>query len=446
MAGDGAGRRLLAALAGSTPAFTREPRPVPESGFGRFLAALADSTPAFTGTSDAARQRTVPRGGNHHGSHRRTVLLPVAGLIALGVCGLVLLGLGTGETGAGAIVVGVVAALAPVVVVVGAFLWVGRWEPEPAKLLPAAFLWGACGATTVSLVLNRIAYGLGEAIRGDGSTFVALVAAPVVEEAAKAAFVVVLFLRRRPEFGGAVDGVVHAGITAAGFAFAENVYYFARVFADTGLGDLSSGLTAVFLLRGGLSPFAHPLFTVMVGIGVGTAATTGSKRLRVAAPILGCLGAVGLHALWNASAIVGAGSTFISLYFLVMVPVFSGVVWLVLWQRRRERRILAEQLPEMVANRWIAASEVPLLSSRGRRRWRRVVRRRFGTQAASAVAGYQEAVTELAFLRHRLRPGTSGPASDTRHDTLLSSLLTARGAAVETVRSTTYGRTGAPTW
>ncbi|MEV8442338.1 PrsW family intramembrane metalloprotease [Actinosynnema sp. NPDC051121] len=368
------------------------------------------------------------------------------GLIALGLCGLVLFGLGTGETGAGAILVGAVAALVPVVVVVGAFLWVGRWEPEPARSLLLAFFWGACGATAISAVLNQVAYVLGEAVLAGGSTFVAVVAAPVVEEAAKAAFAGVLFLRRRQEFGGPVDGVVYAGIAAAGFAFTENVYYFARVFADTGLGDLSSGLAAVFVLRGALSPFAHPLFTVMVGIGIGVAATTGSKRLRVAAPLLGYLGATGLHSLWNTSAIVGDGSTFISLYFLVMVPVFAGVVWLVVWQRRRERRILTEQLPEMVANRWIAASEVPLLSSRGRRRWRRVVRRKFGTQAASAVAGYQEAVTELAFLRHRLRPGTSATISDTRHDTLLSSLVTARDAAVETLRPATHGRTSAPSW
>ncbi|WP_308258521.1 PrsW family intramembrane metalloprotease [Saccharothrix obliqua] len=364
---------------------------------------------------------------------RWTVLLPVVGLIALGVCGLVLLALGTSRIGVGPILVGAVAALVPVVAVLGAFLWVDRWEPEPAKILLLAFAWGACGATITSLVFNQTAHVLGELINnGDGSTFAAVVGAPIVEEATKAAFVLALFLRRREEFDGVVDGMVYAGVTAAGFAFTENIYYFARVFVDSGFGDLSSGVVALFILRGVLSPFAHPLFTSMTGIGVGVAALTGNKRLRVVAPLLGYLGAVGLHSLWNFSTTVGTGSTFINLYFLIMVPVFAGMVWLVVWQRRREQRIVAEQLPEMASRRWIASSEVTLLASlQGRRRWRRAVRRKVGDQAARAVAGYQVAATELAFLRHRMALGTAGSRADERHAELLDSLVTARQAAVD---------------
>ncbi|MBW4719842.1 PrsW family intramembrane metalloprotease [Saccharothrix sp. SC076] len=359
--------------------------------------------------------------------------MPVVGLIALGVCGLVLLALGTSRIGVGPILVGAVAALVPVVAVLGAFLWVDRWEPEPAKILLLAFAWGACGATITSLVFNQTAHVLGELINnGDGSTFAAVVGAPIVEEATKAAFVLALFLRRREEFDGVVDGMVYAGVTAAGFAFTENIYYFARVFVDSGFGDLSSGVVALFILRGVLSPFAHPLFTSMTGIGVGVAALTGNKRLRVVAPLLGYLGAVGLHSLWNFSTTVGTGSTFINLYFLIMVPVFAGMVWLVVWQRRREQRIVAEQLPEMASRRWIASSEVTLLASlQGRRRWRRAVRRKVGDQAARAVAGYQVAATELAFLRHRMALGTAGSRADERHAELLDSLVTARQAAVD---------------
>ncbi|WP_285509761.1 hypothetical protein [Actinokineospora sp. NBRC 105648] len=50
MSGDSAARRLLSALAGSTPAFT----PATRQG-GGFLAALAGSTPAFGRTPPAAR-------------------------------------------------------------------------------------------------------------------------------------------------------------------------------------------------------------------------------------------------------------------------------------------------------------------------------------------------------------------------------------------------------
>lgn len=364
---------------------------------------------------------------------RWTVLLPVLGLIALGVCGLVLFGLGTSKTGLLPILVGAVAALLPVLAVLGAYLWVDRWEPEPAKILLLAFFWGACGATVTSLVFNQTAHVLGQLINGDdGSTFAAVVGAPITEEAAKAAFIVVLFLRRRHEFDGVVDGVVYAGVTAAGFAFTENIWYFARVFSDSGFGDLGSGVIALFILRGVLSPFAHPLFTSMTGIGIGIAAVTANRTLRVVAPVLGYLGAAGLHSLWNFSTTVGTGSTFINLYFLIMVPIFAGMVLMVVWQRRREQRIVAAQLPAMAANKWIATSEVTLLASlQGRGRWRRTVKRKTGEEAAKAVAGYQVAVTELAFLRHRMANGTAGHDADARHAKLLAALVAARQAAVD---------------
>ncbi|WP_307869035.1 PrsW family intramembrane metalloprotease [Umezawaea beigongshangensis] len=363
---------------------------------------------------------------------RWTVLLPVVGVIALAVCGLILLGLGTSKIGALPILVGAVAALVPVGPVVGAYLWVDRWEPEPAKVLLLAFAWGACGATICSLVFNQSAQVLGELINpGSGTTFAAVVGAPVAEEAAKAVFLVVLFLRRRHEFDGVVDGVVYAGIVAAGFAFTENIYYFARVFSDSGFGDLGGGVVALFVLRGVLAPFAHPLFTSLAGIGIGLAVTSVRRDVRIVAPIVGYLGAVGLHSLWNFSTTVGTGSDFINLYFLIMVPIFGGMVAMVVWQRRREQRIVAGQLPEMAANRWIAASEVALLASLpGRRNWRRTVSRKVGDDAAHAVADYQRAATELAFLRHRVQHGTAGADAEQRHERLLSALLAARHAAV----------------
>jgi RsiW-degrading membrane proteinase PrsW (M82 family) len=363
---------------------------------------------------------------------RWTVLLPVVGLIALACSGLVLFALGTSTTGLLPILVGVLAALVPVGPVIMAYLWVDRWEPEPAKILLLAFAWGALGATICSLAFNSRAQALGDLIRqGFGADFAAVIGAPVAEEAAKAAFLVVLFLRRRNEFDGVVDGIVYAGVIAAGFAFTENIWYFARVFNEGGFGTASSGIIGLFILRGVLAPFAHPLFTSLTGIGIGIAALSGNKKVRIAAPIIGYLFAAGLHSLWNFSTTVGDGTTFINLYFLIMVPIFAGMVVLVVWQRRREQRIVAGQLPEMANNRWIAMSEVALLASlNGRRNWRRAVRRKVGDQAARAVAGYQYAVTELAFLRHRMAQGTAGHDADQRHQVLLSTLLAARQAAV----------------
>ncbi|WP_197289041.1 PrsW family intramembrane metalloprotease [Nocardia sp. NRRL S-836] len=362
---------------------------------------------------------------------RWTVLFPVVGLIALAAAGLVLFALGSTSIGLEPILVGAAAALIPVAFVVSAFLWIDRWEPEPAKLLLFAFFWGACGATISSLVFNQTSRVVGDILtHGGGGDFTLLVGAPVVEEAAKAAFLIAVYLRRRHEFDGVVDGMVYAGITAAGFAFTENIWYFGRIFAQQGFGDLEGGVVALFLLRGVLSPFAHPLFTSMTGIGVGIAASSSRAVTRVVAPIAGYLAAVGLHAGWNAMTKVETGSAFINLYFLVMVPLFAGAVGIVVWQRRREQRIVAGQLAAMAQNRWIANSEVALLASlNGRRNWLRAVKRKSGDSAARSVRNYQIAVTELAFLRHRIEQGTAGQSAEQRHGVLLDTLHAARTAA-----------------
>ncbi|WP_313886867.1 PrsW family intramembrane metalloprotease [Saccharomonospora amisosensis] len=359
------------------------------------------------------------------------MLLPIAGLVGVALCGLLVLTLATVRVGVVAVAIGVVASTLPVTLVVAAFLWIDRWEPEPAKLLLLTFAWGAFVATLTALLINDTAEAVGDLLLGTGSggKVSALVSAPLVEEAVKAVPVFAILLRRSQEFDGLVDGIVYAGISAAGFAFTENIYYFGRAFAEYGFGDgASAGVLAAFLLRGVLSPFAHPLFTVLTGIGVGLVVRAGRRSLKVLVPLGAYLCAVFLHALWNAAATLGGAATFLDVYFLIMVPIFIAVLLLVLWQRRREQRIIAAALPQLAANGWIARSEVPLLASlRGRRRWRGQARKESGRHAARAVAAYQASVTELAFQRRwsTEEGGTSG-----RHDDLVDVVMQARAEAV----------------
>ena len=152
---------------------------------------------------------------------RRGVLGPVVGLVVLGICGLIVLGLLAGRVGPGGVVVGALCALLPVGPVVAAFLWVDRWEPEPPRLLLLAFLWGACFAALSAILINSSATIYVDAVLGGGSGDVVgtVVVAPIVEEAVKGAFLVGLLIFRRREFDGIVDGIVYAGLVAAGFAF-----------------------------------------------------------------------------------------------------------------------------------------------------------------------------------------------------------------------------------
>jgi RsiW-degrading membrane proteinase PrsW (M82 family) len=344
----------------------------------------------------AVTKRPTPR--------RLTVLLPVAGLIVLSLSGLGVFAYLTARVGIVAELVGLGAALLPVVLVVAVFLWIDRWEPEPAKLLWLAFAWGACGATLTALLINNTAEVIGDLLLGKngGDTLSAVVSAPLIEEAAKGAFVLAVLLKRRHEFDGVVDGIVYAGMCAAGFAFTENIYYFGRIFLEHGFGtEGQAGVVAAFILRGVLAPFTHPLFTVMTGIGLGIASAARKRPVKIMAPLGGYLLAVGLHALWNGAATLGNARTFLNVYFLIMVPVFVAAGLLVNWARKREQKIVAAALPDLAREGLVALSEVDLLASLKRRKeWRRKVRRKAGPVAAQAVADYQTAVTELAFARN----------------------------------------------
>ncbi|MGQ0837156.1 PrsW family intramembrane metalloprotease [Actinokineospora sp.] len=369
-----------------------------------------------------------------HPPRRLTVLLPVVALVVLAGCGLTLLAVSTARVGLVAELVGVGGALLPVGPVVAAFLWMDRWEPEPARLLWLAFGWGACVATITALLINNTAEAVGDLLlgKGNGDKISAMVSAPLFEEAAKGAFVLGIYLFLRHEFDGVVDGIVYAGFVAAGFAFTENIYYFGRAFDEFGFGDSTSpGVVAAFILRGVLAPFTHPLFTVMIGIGIGVAARSTSSRTRLLAPVLGYLTAVVLHALWNGAATLGSATTFLSVYFLVMVPLFAAVVLFIHRHRKREQSIVATALPAMVTANWIVVSEVDLLASlSGRRTWRKQVRAAAGRPAARAVGEYQAAVSELAFLWHSMERGTAGPDAAAQEVKLIELVQVTRANAV----------------
>jgi protease PrsW len=351
-------------------------------------------------------------------------------LAVLAVPVLVALGLISLTIGGAAVLVGTIAAMLPVLPVVAAFLWVDRWEPEPSRLLLAAFLWGAGIAILGAAIVNDMATVLGEQVlgKGGGDLAAAVISAPVAEEAFKGAFLLGLLWLGRREFDGVVDGIVYAGLVAAGFAFTENVLYFGRAFAVDG-----DSVAIVFLLRGVLAPFAHPVFTAIMGITVGLVARrrnpAGQALLHPAGYLVaGYLGAVALHALWNASAGLGYLPTF---YGVIMVPLFGALIALVVWQHRREQRVISAALPGFASAGWIAPSEVPLLASQiGRRGWRSEVRRRAGESAAGAVRDYQNAVTELAFLSDRVQRGSASPDTKRWHHEALAELIAARDRAV----------------
>ena len=319
------------------------------------------------------------------------VLLPAA------LCLFTLL-LVLGELGPVAFAGGVGLAVLPVPAYLLLALWLDRYEPEPARMLAATFFWGASVAVFLAVMLNSLFGALVEPHLGawaDAAT--AVLAAPVVEELAKGGALFLVYRRAHDEFDNVTDGVIYAAMVGLGFAMIENVQYYGRALADP-----ATEPWGVFFLRGVASPFAHPLFTAMTGIGLGLGReTVRGHQHRVLAPLAGLGTAVLLHMLWNLSASVG--DAFAWTYLLVMVPVFVGTLLLVRRALRREARMIRAHLAHLLDGETLSAEELEALCSvRGRLAASLAAARRDGLAGWRRRSDYHRAVTELAFHRWRV--------------------------------------------
>ncbi len=332
----------------------------------------------------------------------RTFTVVVAVLVGLGA--LVMLGLILLSGAPDILLLATVLASVPVVPLVACYLWLDRYEPEPRKLLALGLLWGAFGATSAAIVLQLV-LSLGVDVGPEASL---AVVAPVTEEATKGIFLVLLLWWRRHELDGILDGIVYAGLVGIGFAFTENILYLVAAYnGGDGLvpGD-SLALTTTFVMRCLVSPFAHPLFTTFIGVGVGIAVGSRSVTVRVLAPLAGYALAVTTHGIWNGSTLYGA---FLLAYLVLMVPVFVGLVAFAIWARSSERSMLQRALADAAARGLIPASDIPWVTDlRGRRSARRYAAG-LGEQHARAMRDYQQAAIELGYLHHRYLRGTPPP-------------------------------------
>ncbi|MER5878197.1 MULTISPECIES: PrsW family intramembrane metalloprotease [unclassified Streptomyces] len=351
--------------------------------------------------------------------------------------GLVILALVREQTGTEGFLVGLGLAVFPVPLLIAAFRWLDRVEPGPWRNLVFSFAWGACAAALIAIVANSFAtrwIATATADPSSADTLGATVIAPVVEESAKAAAVLLVFLFRRRDFTGIVDGVVIAGVTATGFAFTENILYLGTAFGTDRLSG-GSGLTSVtaatFFVRVVMSPFAHPLFTVLTGIGFGVAALSAERQhvRRTLIPFAGLLLAMGMHSVWNSSSDFGEYG-FFAVYAAFMVPAFGLLTWLVVWTRQRELRTVRTELPAYTTAGWLGTAEPYVLGSmRARRLAREYARHHWGKAAGRSVAEYEAYATSLAFLRHRGRRGRAGADFVVRERELLHELWRRREIA-----------------
>ena len=247
-----------------------------------------------------------------------------------------------------------------------AYIWiprfVDRYDPEPWWLLLGGLAWGGIAACGFAAAINTAASELAEQVIGPGAGSVigACVSAPIVEEGFKGLGVFGIFYFCRREFDGVVDGVMYATFIALGFAAIEDIIYSGRA-AGSELGGGTGALGITFALRGALTPWGHPLYTSMTGIGFGIARETDKPYMRWLAPMGGYALAVAMHSTWNTA------STISGLLFLVMLPLWLVVVvafgFLVYWLVGRKGKIIRAFLQDEVLMGFLTVWELNLVTS-----------------------------------------------------------------------------------
>lgn len=344
------------------------------------------------------RERPVQRG-------RLFLIIVFAVITVVGVVGGVFISTQAGNAAGAGLSIGY--AFIPLPLLWLAYWWLDRYEPEPRRYKLAAFVWGAVMAVAIALAVQisvQITLDLSDE---QMASFVA----PMSEEPAKGLFLLLTFLRWRRIIDGFVDGLVVAGLVGVGFAFVENIGYYAASYL--GSPDIkvagADGATSTFIVRGVFSPLAHPLFLSAFGISIGVAVMVRSRVLKVLVLMAGMASSMALHGLWNASLSYGGGAAFVLVY-LVLGSLLLALGIMAVVVRVGQVRTLERSLSYVAERGWIHPAEIPYLSRFGHRKAARSwARQHHGRVAARIVTRYQRLATEMAFLHDAIMSGRHKP-------------------------------------
>jgi protease PrsW len=246
----------------------------------------------------------------------------------------------------------VVAVAVPTYFYMRAVRGIDRYEKEPTRYLVAAFLWGAVPAVVVGIIVELILGLPVEAILGEkslsGQFIDTAIIAPAVEEILKAGAVAIIYLWRRREFDGWVDGLVYGATAGFGFAFVENVLYVVGT-------DTWGEWITLFLLRVIVFGLMHGFWTSLTGIGFGVARNSTSPGRKGAVILIGLSAAILSHMVHNGALVLAnrsEGSTIllaVANYLVLLILLLS----LRLMAARNDRALLhtylRDEVPEILS-------------------------------------------------------------------------------------------------
>ena len=215
-----------------------------------------------------------------------------------------------------------------------AYLWFIHYEDRyttvPPKLAAAGFVWGAVAAIGAfallgnDAVMNLYAKTFGASFAFDWG---AALTAPVNEELAKGAGMLLLLTLAPRLIRSPFDGLVVGALVGLGFQISEDISY-AFIGAANAFGDLGAAWTTI-IARTLASIPSHWMFSGIFGAGlvwfIGRPEVPARKGLGTVLMLTAML----MHGLWNASSAIGGGSAFalivVTTVACVLIGVFVGV-------------------------------------------------------------------------------------------------------------------------
>ncbi len=323
------------------------------------------------------------------------------------------------------------------------FIWLDRFRPQRPLVWLLTFLWGACASTWVSINVNSWAGEVMNTTMANADTGgrAAIFIAPFVEEASKVTVLFLLVILYRAHIVSRLSIVALAGLSAIGFAFIENVIYYARAFVygtnTIGIEDPRAEVIELVKLRGIYTSFGHPVFTMMIALGLAIALGARSKTVRVVAPLAGFVVGAGGHMLFNGVATSGGTTQLRPQWFMALGLVAMLTLMMVLTVVA-QAQLIRRRLGDYRRVGWLTDRDPFVFSAPFTRMKLHLAALFRGPRRVwLPTAKFMRRITDLAYLREGMTRGTIGVGGDDRAKEILHELEELRPRALTDTRGLT---------
>jgi protease PrsW len=278
-----------------------------------------------------------------------------------------------------------------------AYLWFihheDRYTTVPGKLAAAGFVWGALGAVgAFALLGNDAVISLYSKTFGASFSFDwgAALAAPIDEELAKGAGVLLLLTLAPRLVRSPFDGLILGAFVGLGFQISEDISY-AWIGAANSFGDLGAAWSTI-IARTFASIPSHWMYTGIFGAGliwfVGRPEVPARKGLGAGLMLTAML----MHGLWDASAALASDNAISIVPVIVAFVLISLFVWIYDKSASIEREWMRELMAPEVRLGVVKVDELDALAGT-RSRLKAYIRSQPSRRRAKRVL---EAETDLA--------------------------------------------------